>query len=141
MRFARRTGLIATSLAVAAIAAPAASAGSGAQQSTPRAWAGPLAFQQSPARVPTPEAWAGPLAFQQSQAPASTPEALAGPLAFQPGGYGAVKVPPTIVRVSAPSAGFDYADAAVGAGVIAGLTLLGAAGTLTIRRRGQLRHS
>jgi hypothetical protein len=122
MRFARRTGLIATSLAVAAIAAPAASAGQGGQSSN-----------ISP--------WAGPLAFQQSQTPASTPEPLAGPLAFQPGTSGSVKVPPTIVRVPAPSAGFDYADAAVGAGVIAGLTLLGAAGTLTVRRRGQLRHS
>jgi hypothetical protein len=52
-----------------------------------------------------------------------------------------VKSTPTIVRVTAPSNGFDYGDAAVGAGVMAGLTLLGTAGALTIRRRTQLRHS
>jgi hypothetical protein len=40
----------------------------------------------------------------------------------------------------ARSDGFDYGDAAVGAGVVGGIALLTAAGGLTVRRRGQLRH-
>jgi hypothetical protein len=118
MRLVSRTGLIATSFAVAAIAVPSASANPSAQLSP----------------------WAGPLAFASSQAPPSTPGPLAGPLAFQGGSSGSVKVTPTVVRVTEPSNSFDYGDAAVGAGVMAGLTLLGAAGALTVRRRGALRH-
>jgi hypothetical protein len=94
MRLATRSGLIATSLAIAAIAAPNASAGSGVQTSTPGPWGGPMS---------------------------------SGPSL-------------TIVRGTAPTTGFDYGDAAIGAGVTAGLTLLGAAGTVTVRRRTQLRH-
>jgi hypothetical protein len=92
MRLATRSGLIATSLAIAAIAAPNASAGSGMQTSTPGPWGGPMSSG------------------------------------------------PTILVRTAPSSGFDYGDAAIGAGVMAGATLLGAAGTLTIRRRSQVRH-
>jgi hypothetical protein len=40
----------------------------------------------------------------------------------------------------APSSSFDYADAAIGAGAMAGLVLLGTAGTLVVRRHGHLRH-
>ena len=94
MRLATRSGLIATSLAIAAIAAPNANAGSGEQASTPGPWGGPMS---------------------------SGPSLL-------------------IVRGTAPSSGFDYGDAAIGAGVMAGVTLLGAAGTLTIRQRSQVRH-
>jgi hypothetical protein len=93
MRLATRSGLIATSLAIAAIAAPNASAGSGVQASTPGPWGGPMSSG------------------------------------------------PTIVRETAPSSGFSYGDAAIGAGVMAGLTLLGAAATLTIRRRSHVEHS
>ena len=92
MRLATRSGLITTSLAIAAIAAPNASAGSGVQTSTPDRGADRMSSG------------------------------------------------PTIVRGTAPSSGFDYGDAAIGAGVMAGLTLLGAAATLTIRRRSQVRH-
>jgi hypothetical protein len=46
-----------------------------------------------------------------------------------------VKQPQTIVRVTAPDAGFDYGNAGVGAGVMDELTLIGAAGRLTVRRR------
>jgi hypothetical protein len=45
------------------------------------------------------------------------------------------------VAVSTPdSNGFDYGAAGVGAGLTAGIVLLITAGTLTIRRRSQLRH-
>jgi hypothetical protein len=93
MRLATHSGLIATGLAIAAVAAPNASAGSGVQASTPGPWGGPMSSG------------------------------------------------PTSVRGTAPSRGFDYGDAAIGAGVMAGVTLLGAAGTVTIRRRSQVRHS
>jgi hypothetical protein len=42
---------------------------------------------------------------------------------------------------TAPDAGFQYDDAAIGAAVVAGLVLLGAAGTVAARRHGQLRQS
>jgi hypothetical protein len=98
MRLTTRSGLIATSLAIAAIAGPNASAGSGVQGSTPGPWAGPMS---------------------------------SGPLS----------VAPTPPRASSPSNGFHYGDAAIGAGVMAGLTLLAASGTLTARRRRHPRHS
>lgn len=44
---------------------------------------------------------------------------------------------PTVVTVHE---GFDWGDAAIGAGFVAGLALLGAAGTLAVRRRGRLLH-
>jgi hypothetical protein len=40
----------------------------------------------------------------------------------------------------APSNGFDYGAAGVGAGITGAIVLLITAGTLTIRRRSQLRH-
>jgi hypothetical protein len=127
MRLAIRSGLIATALAIAVVAAPAASAGTGAGQTSISPWAGPLALQRSPATT-------------QSPTPTPTISPWAGPLALAHETSGSVKVPPIVVHVSAPSNGFHYGDAAVGAGVIAGLTLLGVAGALTVRRRGELRH-
>jgi hypothetical protein len=44
-------------------------------------------------------------------------------------------------QATAANQGFQYGDAAVGAGVVVGLGLLGTAGALTVRRRGELRHS
>jgi LPXTG-motif cell wall-anchored protein len=45
------------------------------------------------------------------------------------------------VRVTTPNNGFDYGDAGIGAAAMAGLALLGAAATLAIRRRSQLRRT
>jgi hypothetical protein len=42
--------------------------------------------------------------------------------------------------VETPSNGFDYGDAAIGAGITAAIALLITAGTLTVRQRRQLRH-
>jgi hypothetical protein len=45
--------------------------------------------------------------------------------------------PPTAKE---PSDGFDYGDAAIGAGLAAAITLLVSAGIVVLRRRGQLQH-
>jgi hypothetical protein len=50
-------------------------------------------------------------------------------------------VPVPSTTASAAGDGFDYGDAAVGAGVAGGIALLTVAGGLTVRRRSQLRHS
>ena len=49
--------------------------------------------------------------------------------------------PQAVVRITTPPNGFDWGDAGIGAGVMAGLTLLGAAGAVTVRRRHALRHT
>jgi hypothetical protein len=49
-------------------------------------------------------------------------------------------VPNATPTNAAPSTGFDYGDAAIGAGITGGLVLLVTAGTLTVRRRSQPRH-
>jgi hypothetical protein len=117
MRLVSRSGLIVTALAVGAITAPSATASSGLSP-----LAGPLALAQSTAPAPSLSPWAGPLALAHER-------------------YGSVTPTPTIVRVTAPGDGFDYGDAAVGAGVVGGIALLTAAGGLTVRRRSQLRHT
>ena len=98
MRLATRSGLLATSLAIGAIAAPSA--------------------QASGWRPPEGPGGSGPTltnAFQQSASTASTPS-------------------------TDPSNGFDYADAAIGAGVAGGVALLITGGTLGVRRRSQPRQ-
>ncbi len=98
MRLATRSGLIATSLAIGALAAPSA--------------------QASGWRPPEGPGGSGPTltnAFQQSASTASTASTV-------------------------PSNGFDYADAAIGAGVAGGVALLITGGTLGARRRSQLRQ-
>ena len=100
MRLPTRSGLIATSLAIGAIAAPSA--------------------QASGWRPPEGPGGTGPTltnAFQQSASTASTPSTAS----------------------TVPSNGFDYADAAIGAGVAGGIALLITGGTLGARRRSQLR--
>lgn len=46
-----------------------------------------------------------------------------------------------VVSTTQGSPGFQYDDAAIGAGVMFGLVLLGTAGTFSVRRRGRLRHT
>jgi hypothetical protein len=128
MRLATRSALIATTLAIAATTAANASAGTGVQQTGP--WAEPVGVYSAapaPSRGPLAGPWAGPLGVY-------TPVP-------HPASHGSAKPSPPIVRDSAPSNSFDYADAAIGAGGMAGLVLLGAAATLTVRRRGQLRRT
>jgi hypothetical protein len=49
-------------------------------------------------------------------------------------------VPTAVVGTNSDPEGFQFGDAAVGAAVMAGLVLLGAAGALAVRRRAQVRH-
>ena len=44
------------------------------------------------------------------------------------------------VTLKAPSNGFDWGDAAIGAGIAAAVALLITAGTLAVRQRSQPRH-
>jgi hypothetical protein len=46
----------------------------------------------------------------------------------------------TLASTASRSLGFQYGDAAIGAGLMVGLGLLGMAGTLAVRRSAQLRH-
>lgn len=58
------------------------------------------------------------------------------------GGYGPVSTPATVVRVVAPSGGFDWGDAGIGAGGAFALTMIGLGGVIaaTNRRSRQTRH-
>jgi hypothetical protein len=59
-----------------------------------------------------------------------------------PGKHGLAPRYPIAPSVNGPSDGFDYGDAAVGAGIAAAIVLLAAAATtLTVRRRHQPQHS
>ena len=107
MRLVSRSGLIATTLATAAIAAPNAEAGLFSSGPDPQG-----AAQQEAQ---------GFLRIYSHAADGTAP----------------VQAPSS----STSSNGFNYGDAAVGAGVIGGLVLLGTGGTLAVRRRAQLRHS
>ena len=115
MRRTTRSGLIATVLAIGAIAAPTAQA------------SGLLSGWHAPGG---PEG-SGPTITATAQQPPGGP-----------GGSG-----PTLRTAAAqqspstvPTNGFDYADAAVGAGVAGGVALLVTGGTLSVRRRSQLRR-
>jgi hypothetical protein len=57
-----------------------------------------------------------------------------------PGKHGLAPRYPIAPSVNEPSDGFDYGDAAVGAGIAAAIVLLAAAATLTVRRRHQPQH-
>jgi cytoskeletal protein RodZ len=56
-------------------------------------------------------------------------------------GHNVASPPIRVVSTTQGSPGFQYDDAAVGAGVMVGLVLLGTAGTLVVRRREDLRHT
>ena len=106
MRLATRSGLIATTLAIGAIATPSAQAG---------------LFSNGP----------DPQGAGQQEA-----QSLLRIYSHTNSNPAPVQVPAS----STPSNGFDYGDAAIGAGVTGGLVLLAAAGGLTVRRRSQVRN-
>jgi hypothetical protein len=162
MRLAARIRIIASALAITAIAAPAASAQ-------------PLPEANSPARNQTTTASqvVRPNPHQQNaQTGGGSPPILrpvraselpaikraqaqeAQRLAYrlpptdrysdtEMNAYAsaAPHVPGSTPLSNAPSTGFDYGAAAVGAGLTGAIVLLITAGTLTIRRRSQLRTS
>jgi hypothetical protein len=159
MRQVSRTGLIATTLAIGAIVAPSAQAGlfsagpdpSGAGQQEAQSF---QRIYSAPASTPLVVR-----ANPDEQVPASTLSVVATPdqatvsrdqlgdrqlstallRIAQVNGRNISSTP--VVSATSSSHGFQYDDAAIGAGVMAGLVLLGIAGTLTVRRRGQLSHS
>ena len=99
MRLATRSGLIATTLAIGAIAAPNAQAGLFSNGPDPQGAGRQEA--QSFLRI-----------YSHTNSNPATVQAPA---------------------ISSPSNGFDYGDAAVGAGIVGGIALLTAAGGLTVR--------
>ena len=143
MRLVSRSGLIATALAIGTIAAPSAQAGlfSGTTPDPPGAAQqeaqGFLRIYSHPASTPavaTPDK--ATIARDQLG-----DRQLSAALLRSAQIYGRnVATTATPVATTTPNPGFQYGDAAVGAGVMTGLALLGIAGTLAVRRRGQLRH-
>jgi hypothetical protein len=138
MRLASRSGLIATTLAIGAIAAPSAQAGlfsngadpKGADQQEAQSF---LRIYSHPASTPTVVATHDQATIARDQLGDSQ---LSAALLRQAQLYGS-HITSTATRVvsTANPPGFQYGDAAIGAGVMAGLVLLGMAGTLTVRRR------
>jgi hypothetical protein len=55
-------------------------------------------------------------------------------------GHGPVRAPATAVRVLAPSSGFDWGDAGIGAGSALVLTIIGVGGVLTATSRRRRRN-
>jgi hypothetical protein len=156
MRLATRSGLITTALAIGAIAAPNAQAGRiySAPASTPS-----VVRSNPDEQVGT----SGPSVVRPNpdqQVPASTPPVVATPdqptvtrdqlgdrqlstallRIAQINGRNLASPPTPVVSTTAGSQGFQFGDAAIGAGVMGGLVLL-TAGGLIVRRRSQLRHS
>jgi len=165
VRFTSRSGLIVTALTIGVIAAPAASARfdlapsgapSGRAQSQATSGSGvvrPNLDQQTgqagfgaPPILPPARASELP-AINRAQAeeaqrlsyklPRTARYSNAEMNAYA-GAVHRVAVSPPVS--GAPSNGFDYGAAAVGAGITGAVVLLITAGTLTIRRRSQLRH-
>ena len=142
MRFTPRTGLITIGLAIGAIAAPSAQATS--------VFTPPRTPTQSvhSLGLPTFEDVEGArlaLLAQRYDERTTTPAVNIGSRAiFVPHPHNQPVLHRSLPRASAAttssSSGFQLDDAAAGAGAIVGLALLGAAGTLTARRRIQVRH-
>ena len=160
MRLISRSGMIATAVAIIAVAAPSAQA----FIDLPGAGLHPAAAVQQDAQgfgiyrhgAPTSPP-VGPNPDEQllgsKPAVASPAKATIGRHQLQDPwlsaaiAQGAQINPSKVASTATPAAstasgsqGFHFDDAAIGAGVIAGLTLIGMAGVLTVRRRGQLQR-
>jgi hypothetical protein len=140
MRLATRRGLIATTLAIAAIAAPNAQAGglfstghdpNGAAQQEAQGF---MRIYSHPASTPSVVAAPDKAAVSRDLASMS---AAFDRIAQVNGANIASSATPAVSTVSPE---FHYGDAAIGAGVMAGLILLGTAGTVAVRRRTQPHH-
>lgn len=161
MRLKSRSGLVATAVAIAAIAAPGAQAsglagvaGSPAvaahEEGQSFRWVESHAAAISSGVRPNPD----------EQAPASEPtgskpvggsvvptrrgdRVLSGNLVRTTPvtGHEAPSTAKPAVTTSSGSQGFQFDDAAIGAGVMLGLVLLGGGTALVVRRRSQLSHA
>ena len=144
MRFVSRTGMIATTLAIGAIAAPNAQAGlfstgpdpKGAAQQEAQSF---LRIYSHPASTPTAVATPDQATVARDQLGDAQ---LSAALERQAQIYGRnIASTPTPVASVSSNPGFQFDDAAIGAAVMAGLVLLGIGGTLAVRRRSQLHHT
>jgi hypothetical protein len=162
MRLAARSSrIIAGALSIAAIAAPAASARinlepttAQSRATTPSQVVRPNPDQQTTQTSPvTPPilrtARASELAAinranaQEQAALSYRPPATARYSSADTKAYARTihPVAASAPTLKAPGGGFDYGDAAIGAGITAAIALLLTAGTLTVRRRSQPQHS
>jgi hypothetical protein len=140
MRLISRSRMIAIALAVGAIAAPTAQAsGLAGTLSAPT-------FSSSVAQLHPDEQGSASAAAQASADRTAADRAAASPSAPLDR-FALIKVhtvtPTTASAVTgnSGSGGFDVGDAAIGAGVMSGLVLLGIAGGLAVHRRRQPLHS
>jgi hypothetical protein len=144
MRLASRSGALATILAIGAIAAPSAQAGLfsagpdpiGAGQQEAQGFLRIYSHQ-----APTPTAAATPDQATVAVDQLGDRQLSAALLRIaQIDGRNVASTAAPVVSANPGSPGFQFGDAAIGAGVMAGLVLLGTAGTLAVRRRDQLRQ-
>jgi hypothetical protein len=143
MRLVSRGGLIATALAIGAIAAPGAQAGGllsgttpdppGAAQQEAQSFLRIYSHQASTPAVATPDK----ATIARDQLGDSQLSAALLRIAQ----INARNILSTTTMAVRTGDGFQYDDAAVGAGVMIGVVLLGTAGAFAVRRRGQLRHT
>ena len=141
MRLASRSGALATILAIGAIAAPSAQAGLfsagpdpiGAGQQEAQSF---LRIYSHPASTPAVAAPDQATVARDQLGDRELSAALLR-IAQLNGANIASRATPAASTVNPE---FQYDDAAIGAGVMAGLILLGTAGTLAVRRRTQPRH-
>jgi hypothetical protein len=141
MRLASRSGLIATTLAIGAIAAPNAQAGlfstgpdpKGADQQEAQSF---LRIYSHPASTPAVAAPDQATVARDQLGDRELSAALLR-IAQLNGANIASRATPVVSTVN-PA--FQYDDAAIGAGAMAGLILLGTASTLAVRRRTHPRH-
>jgi hypothetical protein len=141
MRLARRTATIATILALGAIAAPGAQAGGllsdtrpdppGAAQQEAQSFLRIYSHQASRLSAATPD--------QAAVAREQASESAAFERIARIDGRNIASSTGSVATVTSQPLGFQYGDAAIGAGVMAGLVLLAIGGAFAIRHRRQLR--
>jgi hypothetical protein len=141
MRLVSRSGLLATALAVVALVVPNAQA--------VRFYAPPASTPSvvTPNQAAVAREQAGESAafdriaqaYDRNIAPTTTLVVSTGPrLICTPRSEPPVCRPISTLTGSSASEGFQFGDAAIGAGVMVGLTLLGAAGAVMVRPRSEL---
>jgi hypothetical protein len=138
MRLAARSTMIAGVLSIAAIGAPAASAGVGPGPPT-AAQAGPVAPPILRVARASELAAINRAETQERAAGSYSPPAGARYSSAETDAYAwfAHPVAASASTVKAPGEGFDYGAAAVGAGLAVAIIVLIAAGGLAVRRRRQ----
>lgn len=161
MRLAVHSKIIASALAITAVGAPAASAHFDLEPGATAHGAGTAVtrvvapnpdqqFMQATFMPPALRPAAGSehaiISHAEAQRHAAlsySPTAGARYSSADVGAYAATVHPVAVTGpvVKAPGDGFDYGDAAIGAGITGAIVLLAGAGTVAVRRRSQPQHS